>query len=265
MAKGKSSATALKRIIHQISLEVSAWRQHRRYGRFSVGAAEELPPFYQMAALRGEGLLLSRFFGEVLRKTGMEVEPQVWLDFWRDAVLDGGFLTDFINRTGWLALLSDSADIPGLTPGMARQYYALLLDALAQSRPELLEEAVDAYFLHLWRQRFPAQAVPENQSEAEQLRNRLQMRLRRQSHLPVEVRESFDQQADKVVFRLLHRCGPHDGWRELIRLERPRLKTARLAAYEQALREIGRTEDVPESMEIVSGRRYRVEDGQILQ
>ena len=261
MAKGKSSATALKRIIHQISLEVSAWRQHRRYGRFTVGAAEELPPLYQMAALRGAGLLLSRFFGEVLRKTGMEVEPQVWLDFWRDSVLNGGYLTDFINRTGWLALLSDSADIPALTPDMARQYYALLLDALAQSRPELLEEAVDAYFLHLWRQRFPAQVAPETQSEAEQLRHKLQMRLRRQSHLPVEVRESFDQQAEKVVFRLLHRCGPHDGWRELISLERPRLKTARLAAYEQALREIGKP-DAPDSG-MDSGRAYPVAAGQI--
>jgi hypothetical protein len=262
MAKGKSSAAALKRIIHQVSLEVGAWRQNRRYGRFTVGAADSLPPLYRLAVMRGEGILLSRFFGVVLKKTGMAVDPQVWLDFWRDVVLEGGFLTDFLNRTGWLALLADSADIPELTPETARQYYALLLDALSQARPDLLDEAVDAYFLHLWRQRFPAQASPETVSEAEQLRHKLQIRLRRKTHLPVEVRESFDQQEDKVVFRLLHRSRPDESWRELLCLERPRLKTARLAAYEQALRQLGQ-EEAAYRPPVVPGQVYAVESGRI--
>ena len=239
MAKGKGSSKALKHIIHQLTIIVSTWQQQQSFKRWAIGASHDLPPFYHIAALRGDGILLNRFFGSVLQKTRMELNPIDWLGFWQDTVIDGGFLIDLLNRIGWLNVLAASSDIPELTPHTARQYYCILLDALAQHHPHLLDNAVDDYFLHLWRQRFPVQAtISKTQTSSEQLRHKLTAQLRQLHKKPVEVKESFVEQAQHVVFSLKFRCPEDELWQTLLTLERPRLKAARIAAYEQAIHNI---------------------------
>lgn len=239
MAKGKASSRALKAIIYQLQIVIGAWQHQQPFKRWTIGASQELPPLYQIAALRGEGILLNRFFGSVLQQTRMEVNPIDWLGFWQDTVIDGGFLTDFINRLGWLKVLAASSDVPELTPHTARQYYCILLDALAQHHPHLLDNAVDDYFLHLWRQRFPVQATnSKTQSASEQLRHRLTAQLRQSYKKPVEVKESFIEQHQQIVFSLKFRCQEDELWQTLLTLERSRLKAARIAAYEQALQSV---------------------------
>ena len=223
MAKGKASSHALKNITHQLAVTIGAWQGQQTFKRWEIGASHELPPFYQIAALRGDGILLNRFFGSVLQQTRMDINPVDWLSFWQDAVVNGGFLMDLLSRIGWLQVLVASSDIPELTPHTARQYYCILLDALAQHHPHLLDNAVDDYFLHLWRQRFPVQAITRKTQTAKK---------------PVEVKESFIEQEQQIVFSLKFRCQEYELWQTLLTLERPRLKAARIAAYEQALHNI---------------------------
>ncbi len=239
MAKGKASSKALKNIIHQLTIIIGTWQQQQPFKRWAIGASHELPPFYQIAALRGDGILLNRFFGSVLQQTRIEISPTDWLIFWQDTVIDGGFLTDLLSRIGWLKVLATSSDIPELTPHTARQYYCILLDALSQHHPHLLDNVVDDYFLHLWRQRFPVQTTTsKTQSASEQLRHRLTAQLRQSYKKPVEVKESFIEQHQQIVFSLKFRCQEDELWQTLLTLERPRLKAARIAAYEQALQSV---------------------------
>ena len=239
MAKGKASSHALKNITHQLAVTIGAWQGQQTFKRWAIGANHELPPFYQIAALRGDGILLSRFFGSVLQQTRMDINPVDWLSFWQDSVVNGGFLMDLLSRIGWLQVLAASSDIPELTPHTARQYYCILLDALAQHHPHLLDNAVDDYFLHLWRQRFPVQAITsKTQTASEQLRHKLTVQLRQLHKKPVEVKESFIEQEQQIVFSLKFRCQEYELWQTLLTLERPRLKAARIAAYEQALHNI---------------------------
>ena len=237
MAKGKASAHALKQITYQLKLIISTWHQQHTFKRWTMNDNHELPPFYQMAALRGQGVLLTRFFGSVLQKTQMEITPNEWLSFWQDTVVSGGFITDFLNRVGWLDVLSTSSELPTLTPHTAQQYYCILLDALMQQHPTLLDSAVDDYFLHLWRQRFPTHNTP-NQSPNQQLRHKLLLKLRLQHRKPIELKESFSENNQQISFSLKFRCKSDDAWQILTTLERPRLKTARIAAYEHALQSL---------------------------
>ena len=64
------------------------------------------------------------------------------------------------------------------------------------------------------------------------------MQLRQLHKKPVEVKESFIEQEQQIVFSLKFRCQEYELWQTLLTLERPRLKAARIAAYEQALHNI---------------------------
>lgn len=238
MAKGKASAFALKSIIHQVRQSLTGWAGTAQGKRYGFGVGSELPPLYQVAALRGEAILLQRFFGEIRAQTALTVDDSVWLNFWHDTVQDGGFLIDFISRVGWLALLSKSTDLPSLNAATAKLYYCLLLDQLQTHQPELVAVALDDYMLHLWRQRFPSVAAAQSAllTPSEQLKQQLKLKLRQQHHQTVELKESFVQQETQVRFSLRYRLATNLPWHTLIELERPRLKSARLAAYEQALK-----------------------------
>ena len=66
------------------------------------------------------------------------------------------------------------------------------------------------------------------------LRERLVRALRKAHKEAVEVKESFREEAGQVHFSLLAKRLSLNRWEELVTVERPRLKTARLAAYDAA-------------------------------
>jgi hypothetical protein len=66
-------------------------------------------------------------------------------------------------------------------------------------------------------------------------REQLTLALRKRYGRGATVRESFQQQEGQVRFTLLLKAPPDHRWTPLIEVERPRLKTARQAAYDAAL------------------------------
>lgn len=190
------------------------------------------PPLYQVMAYQGQGIFLTRFFGVLRSKVGLEVSDTHWLAFYQECVLSGGFVLDLINRCHWLQVLSQGAALPAVDSKQALWLYYILVAVLAQRNPDRLALAIDDYFLHIWRQRFPADVSLTQKHDTSQLKHKLVHRLRRLRSLPCEVKESFVQAENMVHFRLLYREDKKSAWQTLIQIERPRLKSARLAAYE---------------------------------
>ncbi|MDD5335389.1 MAG: hypothetical protein PHS32_16775 [Rhodoferax sp.] len=76
--------------------------------------------------------------------------------------------------------------------------YCLLLDTLASQAPELLPWAIEGYFWHIWRGRFPetsSSTATPNTTQAEVLRERLIRALRKAYKEAEEVKESFREDA----------------------------------------------------------------------
>lgn len=72
------------------------------------------------------------------------------------------------------------------------------------------------------------------------------MRVLRQMHQEaVEVKESFREEDEQVQFALLAKRPSLNRWEELARVERPRLKTARLRHQEAHFKYIGMKMPVP--------------------
>ena len=235
MAKGKASAHALKGIIFQLEQVIVGWSATSHGKRFGFAMDAALPPLYRVSALRGEAILLGRFFGEIRRGTAADIPDQLWLEFWQQVIEDGGHLFNLISRIGWLDLLSQGSTLPTLSPNTAKLYYCMLLDWLSIQAPRLLHLALDDYMLHLWRQQFPAQAQLSGRTQSEQLRHQLESALRRFYQQPIELKESFQQFDAHVVFGLYVKPLDQTDWQCLLELERPRLKSARTAAYSQAM------------------------------
>jgi hypothetical protein len=235
MAKGKASAHALKSILFQLQQAIVGWSATSHGKRFGFIADAPLPPLYQVSALRGEAILLGRFFGDVRQGTAADIPDQLWLEFWQQVIEEGGHLFNLISRIGWLDLLNQGATLPTLHPSTAKSYYCMLLDWLSIQAPHLLHLALDDYMLHLWRQQFPAQAQVSGRTQVEQSRHQLEVMLRQVYQQPVALRESFQQHEDRVLFGLYLKPIDQNDWKCLLELERPRLKSARTAAYTQAM------------------------------
>lgn len=241
MSKGISSHNSLKALAHPIQRFLSAWGAQRPSRAVSDGSA--LPAPYELAALRGEGVLRNRFFNELVAKIPVTLGDAEQVQLWHDLVEDGGYITAWVQRLGINKAIRREVAAPESLAAESRKLYTLLLDALSQQAPELLPWAVEAYFWHVWKSRFPAAptnstATPKSDTtSADALRDKLLRRLRKRYAEPVELKESFEQTEQLVQFALLVKRQSVGKWEELVRLERPRLKTARLAAYGQAYKQ----------------------------
>lgn len=235
MAKGISSGNSLKALAHPLQRFLAGWGSEQRPARAEAAAA--LPPVYALAVLRGEGVLRERFFQHFMQKLPIEVDATQQLDLWNTLIEDGGTITAWVQRLGIAKAVRREAIVPADLAQESRTLYALLLDALATQAPALLPNATEGYFLHCWRAQFPQTShTVRKTTPAEVLRERLLRALRkRHSSAAVELKESFQEVNDAVTFALLFRLGHAGRWQELIKLERPRLRTARFAAYEAAL------------------------------
>lgn len=236
MAKGIGSKNSLKALAHPLQQFLSGWgaREKPSASKPNATGNTSLPAPYELAALRGEGILRERFFNAFMAKLPVTLEANQQIAAWQTLVEDGGHVTAWVERLGIAKALRREALVPLNISHEARKLYTLLLDALNAQAPELLPWAVEGYFWHCWKQQFPdTPAKPENDSKAsaEVQRERLLRALRKQYGNGVELKESFTQTTEAVHFTLLWRTGQHEPWQTSIQLERPRLKTARLAAY----------------------------------
>ena len=237
MSKGIHSKNSLKALAHPIEQFLAAWGAKERPGRGkSDGTA--LPAPYELAALRGEGILRSRFFNELVEKIPAALDATEQIELWNTLVEDGGHITAWVQRLGIAKAIRKEALAPGNIADESRKLYCVLLDALSKQAPELLPWAVEAYFWHVWKSRFPALPATNNktaQTSADHMREKLVRALRKRYAENIEVKESFEQTEDVVQFAILVKRPSVGKWEELIRLDRPRLKTARLAAYGEAM------------------------------
>lgn len=236
MTKGIASRNSLKALAYPIQQFIATWGAQERPGR-SDGTGALLPAPYELAALRGEGVLRERFFKHLMVKLPVALDADQQIVLWRELVEDGGHITAWVQRLGITKALRREAVLPVEVSQESRKLYCLLLDTLARQVPELLPWAVEGYFWHVWRGRFPetsSSTATPNTTQAEVLRERLIRALRKTHKEAVEVKESFREDAGQVHFALLVKRASVGRWEELIRVERPRLKTARLAAYDDA-------------------------------
>lgn len=202
----------------------------------------DLPVPFQVAALRGEGILRLRFF-DFLEKTGI-TNPQRQLDLWLVLVVDRGRIIDLIQRVGLLDLVarqntalkdlqarSDFAEIAFLL------YCGLLDDFSRQQKKNLLSLACEKFFEHHFLGLYPAKPVPPKKLTAVQLRQRVLAKLQKYWGFNVKLKESFSTDDDSVDFALRMQANGM-AWLELLRISGKRLKATRNTAYRKLLQEI---------------------------
>lgn len=216
---------------------LAAWGQRERPAKHTGQAHDTLPAPYELAALRGEGVLRERFFTHFMAKLPVELDATQQLALWQTMVEDGGQITAWVQRLGIAKALRREAALPEHANQASRKLYTLLLDTLHHQAPELLPWAAEAYFWHCWKQQFPdSPSTPERKAtQAEVLREQLVRALRKHHGEAVEVKESFKETADMVMFSLMSKRPSAPHWATMVSVERPRLKSARLSAYEEAL------------------------------
>lgn len=240
MTKGIGSKNSLKALAHPLQQFLSTWGAHEKPSAPKPNATGHapLPAPFELAALRGEGILRNRFFNAFMAKLPVTLEASQQIAAWQTLVEDGGHITAWVERLGIAKALRREALVPLNTSQEARKLYTLLLDALNAQAPELLPWAVEGYFWHCWKQQFPdapAKRKETSKTSAEVQRERLERTLRKQHGNGVELKESFTQTPEAVNFTLLWRTSQHVPWQHLQQVERPRLTTARLLAYSDAL------------------------------
>lgn len=234
MNKPSRKKIVLKRLVAQANTIILAWSHSERIKKDSYLDGHHLPPLYQVMAYQGEAILLDRFFGVIRQKIGINTSHQEYLKFWEHSTQNHGFILDFISRSEWLRVLQISPDSV-ITNAQAKTLYCIFLAVVAERSPDKLSLVCDDFFIHLYQQQFPENAHEAKDTSTDQLRHKLTYKLRRLKNLPCEVKESFVQTEHNVTFSLRYRDSKKDTWCTLITLERPRLKTARLAAYEALL------------------------------
>lgn len=240
MSKGIASRNSLKALAYPLQQFISSWGARERAFKMR-GVGDDLPAPFALAALRGEAVLRQRFFKQFMEKLPVQLDAQQQIDLWQSLVEEGGQITAWVQRLGIAKALRREASISVDAAQVSRQLYCLLLDALDQNAPDLIAWAVDAYFWHCWKSRFPDAAIgdaPKEKKDPEILREQLIRALRKHYQETVELKESFQQTPELVHFALLAKRVSTGQWEELIQLDRPRLKTARLAAYTQVLKQI---------------------------
>jgi hypothetical protein len=237
MSKGIASQNSLKALAYPVRQFLTAWGATQRLARMTAGAA--LPAPYALAAVRGEAVLRQRFFDHFIVRLPVQLDAGQQLDLGHRLVEDGGHITTWVQRLGVAAAMRREAALPEQARQESRQLFALLLQALAEQQPRLLPWAADKFFHHVWRQQFPTQAAgPPDKARgapAQVQREQLMRALRKRHGQSVAVRESFQQQDQQVRFALLLKTQQDPHWQTLVQVERPRVKTARHAAYDAAL------------------------------
>jgi hypothetical protein len=257
MSKGNSSANSLKRLAYLLNQFVLSWSEGN-LRRNNGASATVWPAPYQLAAIKGEAVLRRQFFDGFIPRLPHTPDAAQQLQLWDTLVNQSGALTDFINRIGINAALRREAVLPEHGKDDTRMLYAIRCEALSsQAERDLLVVAVDQFMLHQWRQLFPSEsAAPKPRTPRtatpEALREQLTAKLRKHYKAPVEIRESFAEQpqaspsndpanpekpaATGVTFKILYRKGKNEPWDTLVSLTRPRVTTARAAAFAAAMK-----------------------------
>ncbi len=240
MTRSHGSPQRLSFIAHQLQTYLE--REVRRLERpLKPRADAGLPPAFELAFLRGEAILRLRFlafcetFGFGLEQT------DILRDLWGRFITNRSRIAELLRKCGLVEALATQAALPVADDELAYHLYCGLLDDLErQGERELLRLATDAFWTHHFRELFPkvAPKVQAPKKDREDLRFQALTRLTKRHKQPVDLRESFSQEPDRVTFHLKLKIG--DGpWQPQPEISAKRLKGARHAAYAALLKGLG--------------------------
>ena len=234
MAKGKSSSGSINRMVTIIEQFIAGWAGTRT-GRYPISKTGEWPAIYKIAILRGEAIARLRFFDHFIPNLNISLTEQQKINAWDSLATQSTILEDFINRVGIAHALKREAAIPEEASREILNLYFILCAAIHEQEPALLDTAINQLMAYQWKQQF--QSISSEKAKKltpEQMREKLLLILRKRFKTPVEIKESFTQEADAVNFKILFRKAASEPWKDLVSLSRPRVTTARLAAFEEA-------------------------------
>jgi hypothetical protein len=274
VARSKTSASGLSVIVMPLRRFVRSWQNASPGANMSArpsGSRNALPALILLASQRGEGILRAQFFGNKLGQLGdkMPRQPSAeqWLDYWHRFVEKRGHIVDLVQRIGLIEAVNQETALVGkaaTTTSAADEalcftLYTALLDQLQErGETDLLNTATTKFFVLLWKQQFPqfAEQVLKQaadpakiggagikaSSSIQALKDKALIRVRKTQHPQAILKESWrevantaDGEQSKIEFAVRMQAGRGGAWSELVTLSRPRLKTARLAAWQSLL------------------------------
>jgi hypothetical protein len=273
VARSKTSASGLSVIVTPLGRFVRSWQSDGNAGNSgNVGVftnqPNKLPPLILLSSQRGEGILRAQFFGSKSGQLGDKLphqpSPEQWLDYWRRFVEKRGHIVDLVQRIGLIEAVSQETALAGKAAtstnaadeALCFTLYTALLDQLQErGETDLLNTATTKFFIFLWKQQFPqfaeqvlkqaadpAKIGVKASSNIQALKDKALIRVRKTRHPQAILKESWREVAgvevgeeSKIEFAVRMQAGRGGAWSELVILSRPRLKTARLAAWQSLL------------------------------
>lgn len=275
MARSKTSSSGLSVIVTPLSRFVRSWQSDGSGpSNVGVTTAHRNtpPPLILLSSQRGEGILRDQFFGNKSGQLGDKLPHQPsaeqWLDYWHRFVEKRGHIVDLVQRIGLIEAVSQETALVGkaaTTTSAADEalcftLYTALLDQLQErGETDLLNTATTKFFILLWKQQFPqfAEQVLKQaadpakigvksgvnaSSNIQALKDKALIRVRKTQHPQAILKESWREvgntengEETKIEFAVRMQAGRGGQWSDLVTLRRPRLKTARLAAWQSLL------------------------------
>lgn len=215
-----------------LATHVAAWSSARP---MKARNAEALPPQLLLMALRGEGLLRTRFC-QWVDATPLAAAPDQALSLWASLWDEGCELIYLCERIGLARVASQQMAIPVPDWPVKRSLYAAFVCSIfEEAREDLLLLATDKVFALALARLFPAHSsIPERVTLAT-LQQRAHTHIQKALALPVKLREHFttEDQAAHFTLRVAVNKG---GWQDLLDCHGTRLKPLKMQAYQVALK-----------------------------
>jgi len=220
--------------IQQITSPITAYLR-QRFGhalRGNKGANEfSLPPHLEWARLRGEALLIKRFFNYFEQRHIEDVNSQLF--FWQQFKSNPDALPLLSNKTGLIIAFKAQVSQAYLEKTTEQEqhfiaYCCLLWDIHQQKNQALLATTTDIFFGHFAATIFPAESRRDNINK---LKCDIRKHLAQRWNIRPEIKESFSSDEDGVSFSLIARISGYAPC-PLLTISGKRLKPTRIKAYQ---------------------------------
>jgi len=229
-------AKHIKLITSPITAYLSQRFGHALRGNKGVNE-NALPPHLEWARLRGEALLVKRFFSYFEQRHIEDVKSQLF--FWEQFKSNPDALPLLSNNTGLINAFKAQVGTAYLESNSEQEqhftaYCCLLWDIHQQKNLPLLDTATVTFFGHFAATIFPTET---RRDDVNRLKREIRKQLAQQWNIRPDIRESFKESEDGVSFSLIARIGGYAPCL-LITLNGKRLKPTRIKACQMALQQL---------------------------
>ena len=232
-------ARRLKQLTHKIHTYVTAKFPQQARFKQPIHCSTNgivLNPALQVAFLQGEAILRLRFFQYLDEKH--ITNPVDQCNTWNLLVEDKRFIQQVVEKSELVSFFKFNIATNSLAQLEGKSYqtlcfttFCILLWDIQQNDVELVEQLINGLVIHFLPTLYPKQVQLDKLSL---LQSELLKLMTKAWHQRPEIKESFHVSEDKVIFSLTGKI-PKCSTVTLIKLEGKRLKTTRLAAYQQLI------------------------------